>query len=85
MAKLSARERDALPASAFVFPDTREFPIPDRSHAYDALRMAGHETPERAREVQDEVCRRYRIGCSGAQVEGSGRDVREDGTLHTGE
>lgn len=68
MAKLSARERDALPASAFVFPDTREFPIQDRSHAYDALRMAAH-APD-PQKVKDEVCRRYGIGCSGAEVQG---------------
>lgn len=69
MAKLSARERDALPASAFVYPDTREFPIPDRSHAYDALRMAGH-APDGGAKVREEVCKRYSIGCSGAEVQG---------------
>lgn len=74
MAKLSARERNALPASAFVFPETREFPIPNRSHAYDALRMAGHEPPERAARVREEVKRRFGIGQSGASVS-------DDGTL----
>ena len=69
MAKLSAKERDALPASAFVYPDTREFPIPDRSHAYDALRMAQH-APDGGTKVREEVCARYRIGCSGAKVQG---------------
>ncbi len=69
MAKLSARERGALPPSAFVFPETREFPIADRSHAYDALRMAGRESPERAAQVKQEVCKRYSIGCSGAEVQ----------------
>lgn len=68
MAKLSARERDALPASAFVYPDTREFPIPDRSHAYDALRMAGN-APDGGAKVREEVCARFHIGCSGARVQ----------------
>lgn len=81
MAKLSGKERDALPASAFVFPDTREFPIPDRSHAYDALRMAAHESPERAAQVREEVCEKYHIGCSGAKVHQSGADADDNGTL----
>ena len=38
MAKLTAAERDALPASDFVFPKTRQFPIHDRNHAIAALR-----------------------------------------------
>jgi hypothetical protein len=69
MAKLSARERAALPASAFVFPETREFPIPDRPHAYDALRMAGKEPASRAAIIQAEVVRRFGIGASGATVQ----------------
>lgn len=67
MAKLSSKEREALPASAFVYPDTREFPIPDRSHAYDALRMAG-KAPDGGAKVREEVCKRFSIGCSGAEV-----------------
>jgi len=70
MAKLSDRERKALPASAFVFPETREFPIPDRSHAYDALRMAGHLPPDRAAKVREVVQKRFNIGASGAEVQG---------------
>jgi hypothetical protein len=69
MSKLSDKERNALPASAFVFPAERSFPIPDRSHAYDALRMANKETPERAAIVRDKVLRRFNIGSSGAQVQ----------------
>lgn len=68
MAKLSDRERGALPPSAFVYPDTREFPIPDRSHAYDALRMASH-APDGGAKVKEEVCKRFSIGCSGAEVQ----------------
>ena len=68
MAKLSDRERAALPASAFVYPESREFPIPDRSHAYDALRMASH-APDGGARVKEEVCKRFHIGCSGAEVQ----------------
>lgn len=90
MAKLSAAERDHLPSGAFVFPEERAFPIPDRAHAYDALRMAGHESPDRAAKVRDEVCKRFSIGCSGANVQGTnvqgaGRDVNDDGSLHGGQ
>lgn len=73
MAKLSARERNGLPSSAFVFPDSREFPIHDRVHAYEALRMAGTQSPERAAQVKQAVCEKWHIGCSGAEVQGSGR------------
>ena len=69
MAKLSARERNALPSSAFVYPDSREFPIPDRAHAYAALREAGN-APDGGAKVREEVCRRHNIGCSGARVQG---------------
>lgn len=37
LAKLTAAARKALPASAFVFPSKRAYPIHDRGHAIDAL------------------------------------------------
>lgn len=37
LAKLSKAERDALPASAFVFPSDRRYPIHDKNHAHAAL------------------------------------------------
>ena len=37
LAKLSKAERDALPASAFVFPSDRRYPIHDKAHAHAAL------------------------------------------------
>lgn len=40
MAKLSTKERNALPSSAFAVPDEEKFPIHDRSHAIDALAYA---------------------------------------------
>ncbi len=39
MSKLSTQQRSKLPASEFAGPG-RTFPIPDRSHAEDAIRMA---------------------------------------------
>ena len=40
MARLTAAARRALPASAFVFPKTRKYPIHDRAHARAALSYA---------------------------------------------
>ncbi len=38
--KLSAEDRKALPDADFVFPDKKEYPIPDVSHAINALSRA---------------------------------------------
>src|SRR5215469_6548779 len=40
MAKLTAKKRNALPSSSFVFPKTRKFPINDRPHAVNAKSRA---------------------------------------------
>jgi hypothetical protein len=54
---LSAKERKALPASAFVFPDTQEYPIHDLSHARNALSRASGK-PEEAK-VKAAVYKKY--------------------------
>lgn len=46
MAKLSSAERKALPKSAFVFPATRRYPIPDENHARDALARSSGKPEE---------------------------------------
>lgn len=57
MAKLSTKQRNKLPDSAFVFPEDRSYPIHDESHARNALaRSAGK--PEHAKVVAA-VKRRY--------------------------
>ena len=57
LAKLTKSARDALPASAFVFPSKRAYPIHDLAHARNALsRSAGK--PEAA-VVRAAVYRRY--------------------------
>jgi hypothetical protein len=40
MARLTAAARRRLPASAFVFPKSRKYPIHDRTHARVALAYA---------------------------------------------
>jgi hypothetical protein len=57
MAKLSTADRKALPASDFVFPDTRAYPINDEGHARDALARSSGK-PEEAK-VRAAVKRRY--------------------------
>jgi hypothetical protein len=37
MAVLTPSKRNSLPSSAFVFPDSRKYPIHDLAHARDAL------------------------------------------------
>jgi hypothetical protein len=41
MAKLTSKARKELPKTSFVFPATRKFPLPDASHARNALSRAG--------------------------------------------
>jgi len=48
MSRLNDAERDSLPADAFVFPKTREFPIPDENHARAALTDAAGTAKEAA-------------------------------------
>lgn len=47
LAKLTKAERDALPASAFVFPGKRAYPIHDKNHAKAAV-MDSRGKPEHA-------------------------------------
>ena len=43
MAKLTAAERRRIPASKFGLPEERAYPMPDKSHAEFAERMATKE------------------------------------------
>ena len=58
-AKLTAGARNALPDSAFVFPETRSYPIHDKKHARNALsRVAANGTPEEKAKVRAAVARK---------------------------
>jgi hypothetical protein len=57
LAKLSQAERDALPASAFVFPSTRRYPIHDKGHAHAAIKDSAGTKDEAA--VRAAVAARY--------------------------
>lgn len=59
MAKLPAKQRNSLPASSFVFPSERKYPIHDLAHAKAALRLSGRDTPARRKKVIAAVLRKY--------------------------
>jgi hypothetical protein len=60
MGKLSYEERKALPSSAFAIPSKRKYPIPDESHARNALGRVGQKgTPLERKEVCRAVKRKF--------------------------
>jgi len=58
MAKLTAKRRNALPASDFAGPD-RSFPVQDRSHARNALARVANRSPALQAKVRAKVHARY--------------------------
>lgn len=57
---LSTADRKNLSSSDYVFPKERRYPIPDESHARNALaRVAQNGTPKEKRKVRAAVARRY--------------------------
>lgn len=57
MGVLNTAARNALPASAFVFPAQRRYPIHDAAHARDALARSSGKPEEAA--VRAAVKRRF--------------------------
>lgn len=55
MATLLAAVRNKMPKNEFTLPGKRAFPIPDKSHAIQALRMKGDADPAEQTEVTDKV------------------------------
>ena len=63
MSNLTAAQRAALPASDFVFPEQRAFPIHDRAHAEAALRLCHRSNiPNACAKVRAAVRARYGMG-----------------------
>lgn len=59
MAKLSSGERNALPAKEFAGPD-RSYPIPDASHARNALaRASQHAYPALKAKIAAKVHKKF--------------------------
>jgi len=60
MATLTTAKRKKLRKSSFAIPSKRKYPIPDISHARNALaRVAQHGTPSEKRQVRRAVYRKY--------------------------
>ena len=60
MAKLTTEERNDLPNSTFALPG-RRYPIPDESHARNALaRVSQNGTPEEKERVRAAVKRKFK-------------------------
>ncbi len=58
MAKLTTKDRKALPSGDFAGPD-RSFPIPDASHARNALARASNKSPALKAKVRAAVKRKF--------------------------
>jgi hypothetical protein len=58
MAKLDAKERNAIPTKEFALPSERKFPIEDRSHAQNALARASQSGVESIKKKVTEAVRR---------------------------
>lgn len=59
MARLTSKQRNALPASDFVFPKQRKFPIENKSHARDAESRAGAKGGTVEKKVRAAVHRKF--------------------------
>jgi len=59
MAKLTAKQRKALPGKAFALKG-RRYPVEDKNHARAALsRVAQHGTPAEKKAVRAKVAKKY--------------------------
>lgn len=60
LAELTTKARKALPKSTFAIPEDDAYPIPDESHARNALaRVEQHGTPEEKARVRAAVRRKF--------------------------
>ena len=56
-AKLSAKERNALPSSAFGLPKERKFPLHDKDHVMAAIKMFHHCPENKQAELRKNIKR----------------------------
>ena len=74
MAKLTSKQRNRLPDSAFAGPD-RSYPIENPSHARNALaRASQHASPELKAKIKTKVRRKF----PSIKVEGEASKPRAD-------
>lgn len=79
MAKLTTKARKQLPASDFAEPQSRAYPVPDASHARNALaRVAQHGTPAEQATVRRKVASKFPgIAVKRQHSEGYAYDARK--------
>ena len=66
MAKISSKARGQMPKSEFAEPGARKFPIPDASHARNALARVANKPPAEKAKVRAAVHRKFpSIGAGG--------------------
>ena len=78
MASLTYEERQDLPPEEFAISSQRKYPIPDETHARNALaRVSQHGTPEEKAQVCRAVARDFpEIHESHCRMHGSAREGR---------
>ena len=60
MAKLTAKKRAALPKTDFAVPGKRAYPVPDASHARNALaRVSQFGSPAEKAAVKSKVAKKF--------------------------
>jgi hypothetical protein len=60
LTKISYEEKKEMPDSEFAVPEERKYPIPDETHARDALsRVSRFGTPEEKKEVCEAVAEKF--------------------------
>lgn len=60
MAKLTSKQRKALPSSSFAEPGQRKYPINDENHARNALaRVSQFGSPEEKATIRSKVKRKF--------------------------
>lgn len=60
MAKLTSAKRKKLKSSTFALPKSRKYPLPDKSHARNALaRVSQFGTPSQKAKVHAAVARKF--------------------------
>lgn len=65
MAKLTSKQRNALPSSDFAEPGSRKYPMPDRSHAANALsRVSQFGSPAEKSAVRAKAKKKFGMGGS---------------------
>lgn len=60
MAKLSTKARDKLPSSMFGIASTRSFPLNDKTHVLQAIRMFSHAPKNKQAELRRKIRKRIK-------------------------